>query len=69
MKMPAAPPMKRTVYDNFRGVDFAHDAILCDRTRSPYAVNVVSDNGSQPEKRVGFRVLCTLEQPDRKSVV
>lgn len=63
MRMPAAPAMKRTVYDKFRGVDFAHDAILCDRTRSPYAVNVVSDNGSQPEKRVGWRELCTLEQP------
>ncbi len=63
MKVPAEAPAKTKVYNNFKGVDFAHDPLLCDDDRSPYAVNLISDNGSQPEKRPGTRILQTMEQP------
>lgn len=63
MRVPAEPASKIKVYDNFKGVDFAHDPLLCDDNRSPNAVNLISDNGSQPEKRPGFRILQTMEQP------
>ena len=63
IKVAAAPATKRTVYDNFKGVDFSKDDLLVDRSRSPYCVNMISDKGGQPEKRPGWRVLAELEAP------
>lgn len=63
IKVAAAPETKRTVYDNFKGVDFSKDELLVDRGRSPYCVNMISDKGGQPEKRPGWRVLAELEKP------
>lgn len=64
-RVPISPEPKTytTTYDSFRGVDFSKDPLLVDKSRSPYAVNLVSDKGGQPEKRVGWRVLQTIEQP------
>lgn len=55
--------MNTTVYGTFKGVDFSVDASLVDKTRSPYAPNLIADIGGMPEKRLGWRTLHTLEQP------
>ena len=63
IKVAAAPETKRTVYAEFKGVDFSKDELLIDRNRSPYAVNMISDKGGQPEKRAGWRVLAEVDAP------
>ena len=55
--------MNTTVYGTFSGVDFSVDASLVSKERSPYAPNLISDVGGMPEKRLGWRVLHSLEQP------
>lgn len=55
--------MKTTVYSTFKGVDFSVDSALVDKTRSPYAPNLIADIGGMPEKRLGWRVLHTIEKP------
>ena len=55
--------MNTTVYGEFRGVDFSVDASLVSKSRSPYAPNLIADIGGMPEKRLGWRVLHTLEKP------
>lgn len=56
----SAPAVRTTKYGQFRGVDFSTDPMLVDESRSPYAVNLVSDTGASPEKRPGWRVLLQL---------
>lgn len=58
-----ARPRNTTVYGTFSGVDFSVDASLVSKERSPYAPNLISDVGGMPEKRLGWRVLHSLEQP------
>lgn len=57
------PKSHVTVYQSFRGVDMTTDPLAIDRSRSPWAPNMISDNGGNPEKRTGWRVLHQLEQP------
>lgn len=65
MAIPVTPEPKvnRTVYENFKGVDFSKDESQVDKNHSPYCVNMISDKGGQPEKRVGWRVLGMMEKP------
>ena len=59
----AARPKHTTVYGTFKGVDFSIDPSLVDKSRSPYAPNLIADKGGLPEKRIGWRVLHQIEQP------
>ena len=59
--IPAAQTEYRTVYDGFRGVDLTTDALKIDRSRAAAALNMISDAGGHPEKRVGWRVLHQLQ--------
>ena len=43
--------------DKFGGVDFSSDPAAIAANRSPDALNMISDTGGFPEKRVGWRVL------------
>lgn len=52
-----------TTYGQFKGVDFSTDPSLVDPSRSPVAVNMIADTGGMPEKRMGWRTLCSVEQP------
>ena len=52
-----------TKYQKFRGVDFSTDPSQIDKSRSPYSVNLISDTGGNPEKRLGWRELYTVESP------
>lgn len=45
------------VYSQFRGVDFSTDRTQVDMSRSPGALNMISDTAGFPEKRVGWRYL------------
>ncbi len=54
---------KTVIYGSFKGNDFSVDPSLVDTSRSPYAPNLISDIGGMPEKRLGWRVLHTLEKP------
>lgn len=51
---------KSAIYNKFKGVDFAADPASISRDRSPYAPNMISDSGSTPEKRLGWRELVTF---------
>ena len=44
--------MKTTIYGTFKGVDFSVDSALVDKSRSPYAPNLIADVGGMPEKRL-----------------
>jgi hypothetical protein len=57
--------MHTTVYQTFRGVDFSTDPALVDSRRSPAAVNLVSDAGGYPEKRLGWRTVIRAESAER----
>lgn len=48
-------------YNSFVGVDFSTDPMLVDKNHSPYALNLVADDGGMPEKRPGWRTLLQLE--------
>lgn len=52
-----------TTYSKFRGVDFTNDPSLVEPHRSPLAINMLSDSGGMPEKRLGWRTLQTVEKP------
>lgn len=53
----SSPNILTKRYDRFSGVDFSTDSSQIDDNRSPIAVNIVSDAGGFPEKRVGWRTL------------
>ena len=59
----AAPVLKTARYSDFKGVDFSQDASLVSSKRSPSAINLISDNGGNPVKRLGWRKLFDLEAP------
>ncbi len=63
IKISPSRKLRTKVYDEFLGVDFSQDAILVDKRRSPYSVNMISDKSGQPEKRVGFKTLFNVEKP------
>ncbi len=63
IKISPTRKLRTKVYDEFLGVDFSQDAILVDKRRSPYSVNMISDKSGQPEKRVGFKTLFEVEKP------
>ena len=42
-------------YCSFVGVDFSTDPMLVDKNHSPFALNLIADDGGMPEKRLGCR--------------
>lgn len=54
LSVPAGPALQSRRYERFRGVDFSTDPSKVDPSRSPYALNVISDAGGYPEKRAGW---------------
>lgn len=53
--------IRTKIYSKFRGVDFSTDPSLVDDSRSPWATNMIADKGGMPEKRPGYRTVCSLE--------
>lgn len=60
VKTPDEPEVYTKLYNRFAGVDFSTDPTQVDDTRSPYAVNVISDAGGCPHKRPGWRTLTRI---------
>lgn len=58
---PTSPTIYTKKYGSFRGVDFSQSETMVDDSRSPHAVNVISDTGGFPEKRLGWRTLHMLD--------
>ena len=52
-----------TEYSNLAGVDFSQEAANVDNKRSPYSLNMISDNGKNPVKRNGWETKVVLESP------
>lgn len=54
---------KTAEYTNLAGVDFSQEAANVDNSRSPYCLNMISDNGKNPIKRNGWQTEVQLEKP------
>lgn len=67
MNVPAfsAPQIGYKLYNRFRGVDYSTDESMIDDSRSPLALNMISDEGGSPAKRLGWRTLHTFEDGGR----
>ena len=59
--IPAAPATYQTVYAGFKGVDLTTDALKISPSRANMALNMISDAGGNPEKRLGWRTLHALD--------
>lgn len=53
----SSPSVITRQYRSFRGLDYSADESQIDGSRSPLAVNMISDAGGWPQKRLGWRVL------------
>ena len=53
MSVPAEPSYKSTSYSGLKGADFSNDPSLVARNHSPDLLNMISDNGGSPIKRLG----------------
>lgn len=60
---PPKKQIKTTEYNNLAGVDFSQEAANVDNNRSPYCLNMISDNGKNPVKRNGWETMLQLESP------
>lgn len=58
-----APLLKTTKYIKLKGVDMSADPSQIGEGFSPWCPNLISDNGGNPEKRPGWRVVYTIEGP------
>ena len=58
-----AKQVRTTEYNNLAGVDFSQEAANVDNNRSPYSLNMISDNGKNPVKRNGWETKVTVEAP------
>lgn len=62
--MPARTPRRETTkYVKLKGVDMSADPSQIGEDFSPWCPNLISDNGGNPEKRPGWRVIHTVEGP------
>ena len=53
------------VYNVFRGIDASTDETQIDDSRSPWAINIISDSSGTPTKRLGWRTLATAQEGSR----
>ncbi len=51
---------KSTKYVNLKGCDFSVDDSLVASNRSPLALNMISDEGGNPKKRLGWRTILNM---------
>ena len=56
MNIPSSPKLYSTNYDDLKGVDFSKDKTEVSKKRTPSGLNMISDNGGNPIKRLGWRV-------------
>lgn len=59
------PATYTKTYAAFRGVDYATDETQIDDTRSPEAINLISDSGGYPALRLGWRTLVKVSETEK----
>lgn len=55
MEIPSAPKIYTGRYEDLRGVNFSQSSVEVDHKHSPDMLNMISDDGGNPRKRVGWR--------------
>jgi hypothetical protein len=65
MNIPNPPTLSYAYYDNLLGADFSCDSTECNRKRSPDTLNMISDNGGNPVKRLGWRTKYSLGENEQ----
>ena len=58
--LPSSPNYYTTHYDKLRGVDYSCDITEVSRVRTPTGLNMISDDGGNPVKRSGWRVIADV---------
>ena len=58
--LPSSPNYYATHYDKLRGVDYSCDITEVSRVRTPTGLNMISDDGGNPVKRSGWRVIADV---------
>ena len=58
--LPSSPSYYATHYDKLRGVDYSCDITEVSRVRTPTGLNMISDDGGNPVKRSGWRVIADV---------
>lgn len=61
MKVPSSPKLYTTIYDNLKGVDYSCDETEVAKIRTPSGLNMISDDGGNPVKRRGWRVVQDID--------
>lgn len=56
--------MKYTSYSRLKGADFSEDPSRIDRSRSPDILNMISDEGGNPVKRKGWKIIKKASEED-----
>ena len=62
MAVPESPKLYTKRYQNLLGVDFSCDVTEVDQRRTPTGTNMISDEGANPVKRLGWRPIASLPQ-------
>ena len=62
IEVPESPKLYTRRYEGLGGVDFSCDSSEVDLNRTPTGVNMISDEGSFPVKRKGWRILASLPE-------
>ena len=57
MSVPESPKLYTKKYQGLLGVDYSHDITEIDPRRTPTGLNIISDEGANPVKRLGWRVI------------
>lgn len=60
MSIPSSPTFYNTAYNDLKGVDYSCDPTEVSRKRTPTGTNMISDNGGNPIKRLGWRVMANI---------
>lgn len=61
IKVPTTVALNTIQYTNLKGADFSCDETECARNRTPDILNLISDNGGNPVKRLGWRTILDMD--------
>ncbi|WP_425755092.1 hypothetical protein ACPW7J_09470 [Ihubacter sp. rT4E-8] len=65
MNIPNPPVLHYTYYNDLLGADFSCDSTECNPKRSPDTLNMTSNNGGNPVKRLGWRTKYSLGENEK----
>ena len=62
MAVPESPKLYTKKYQSLLGVDYSCDITEVDQKRTPTGTNMISDEGANPTKRLGWRIIASLPE-------